>query len=93
MACVEQPVSESPRGLPLATRLPNGLGQNGGRVDSTQLDWLRPSSPTLPLEELRQRLRDDGYIFVKGLIPREDVLDAREKWVWFYPSSQGTDNV
>ncbi|OOF98321.1 hypothetical protein ASPCADRAFT_205563 [Aspergillus carbonarius ITEM 5010] len=87
MACVEQPVSESPRGLPLATRLPNGLGQNGGRVDSTQLDWLRPSSPTLPLEELRQRLRDDGYIFVKGLIPREDVLDARENYFKAYANT------
>jgi phytanoyl-CoA hydroxylase len=31
------------------------------------------------MEEMRQRLGQDGYLFVKGLIPREDVLDEREK--------------
>jgi hypothetical protein len=33
------------------------------------------------MEEMRQRLEQDGYLFVKGLIPREDVLDEREKYV------------
>lgn len=76
MAAVATPL---PSQSPLSTLLPDGLGQNGGRVSLSHLNRLRPSSASLPLDELRQRLQQDGYLFVKGLIPRNDVLDAREK--------------
>ena len=29
--------------------------------------------------KLRKRLRDDGYLFLKGIIPQKDVLDVRQK--------------
>ncbi|HEX5077724.1 MAG TPA: phytanoyl-CoA dioxygenase family protein [Geminicoccaceae bacterium] len=32
-------------------------------------------------EAIAQRLREDGYLCVKGLLPREDVLRVREKFV------------
>lgn len=62
-----------------SVHLPDGLGQNGGRVDLPQLGLLRPTLSDVPVEEMRRRLEEDGYLFVKGVIPREDVLDAREK--------------
>lgn len=65
----------------LETHLPEGLGQNGGRVSTDHIGLLRPTPASLPMEEMRQRLKQDGYLFVKGLIPREDVLGAREKCV------------
>ncbi|EPS32186.1 hypothetical protein PDE_07146 [Penicillium oxalicum 114-2] len=41
---------------------------------------LRPSDPNLPLEELRRRYREDGYLFLKQILPREDVLAARHAY-------------
>ncbi|PLB46074.1 hypothetical protein P170DRAFT_449619 [Aspergillus steynii IBT 23096] len=64
--------------------LPESLGQNGGRVDRSQLGLLRPTPCDLPVEEMRRRLEEDGYLFVKGVIPREDVLDARENYFQAY---------
>jgi len=49
---------------------------------------LRPSDPSLPLEELRARYNEDGYLFLKGLLPRADVLKAREAY-FSYLSSTG----
>jgi phytanoyl-CoA hydroxylase len=63
----------------LKDHLPEGLGQNGGRISTDHIGLLRPTPASLPMEEMRQRLEQDGYLFVKGLIPREDVLDEREK--------------
>ncbi|KAJ5357385.1 hypothetical protein N7541_004543 [Penicillium brevicompactum] len=60
--------------------LPEGLGQNGGRISSEKIGFLRPTPKNLPVEQLRQRLKEDGYLFVKDVIPREDVLDARENY-------------
>lgn len=59
--------------------LPEGLGQNGGRVSTEHVGLLRPTPASLPVNEMRERLKQDGYLFVKGVIPREDVLDAREQ--------------
>lgn len=58
---------------------PDGLGQNGGRIPTERLGLLKPTDLSLSVNEMRQRLAQDGYLFVKGLIPREDVLDMRER--------------
>lgn len=31
------------------------------------------------MPEMRKRLEEDGYVFVKGLLPREDVLNVRRE--------------
>lgn len=41
---------------------------------------LRPSDPSLPLDELRKRYEEDGYLFLKQVLPRADVLEARNKY-------------
>jgi phytanoyl-CoA hydroxylase len=58
---------------------PNGFGQNGGRIDNTHIGLMWPTPATTPISEMRERLKADGYLFVKGLIPRKDVLQARER--------------
>lgn len=60
--------------------LPGGLGQNGGRIPADRIGFLKPTPASLSVEEMRQRLKQDGYLFVKGVIPREDVLDMRERY-------------
>jgi phytanoyl-CoA hydroxylase len=63
------------------------LHVNDGPLQPSEIARLTPSDPTLPLEELRSRLSEDGYLFLKGLLPRQDVLKAREKYFNFLAPS------
>ncbi|OQE38030.1 hypothetical protein PENCOP_c009G00365 [Penicillium coprophilum] len=58
----------------------NNLAVNDGPLTSENATLLRPSDPTLPLEELRSRYEQDGYLFLKQVLPREDVLAARDAY-------------
>ncbi|QDS67524.1 hypothetical protein FKW77_002300 [Venturia effusa] len=53
---------------------------NDGLLRPDQVGSLRESSPDIPLEELRHRFEEDGYVFLKGLLPREDVVKARQAY-------------
>ena len=53
---------------------------NDGRLAPEQYASLQPISLDAPTEEARRRYIEDGYLFVKGLLPREDVLKAREEY-------------
>lgn len=53
---------------------------NDGLLRPNQVGPMRESSPDLPTEELRRRYEQDGYVFLKGLLPREDVLQARKQY-------------
>lgn len=53
---------------------------NDGLLRPEQVDYLQPSYPHEPLDDLRRRFEQDGYLFLKGLLPREDVLTAREAY-------------
>lgn len=53
---------------------------NDGLLRPDQVSLLKESSPDMPMEELRRRYNEDGYVFLKGLLPREDVLKAREEY-------------
>jgi phytanoyl-CoA hydroxylase len=75
-ATVLSPLSQYPISLPL----PDNIQANQGRVPQPQLGWLRPTSADTPIEEMRRRLGEDDYLFVKGLIPRPDVLQMREHY-------------
>jgi phytanoyl-CoA hydroxylase len=66
-------------GIPL--NIPEGrLAVNDGPLLPENVNLLRPSDPALPLEELRKRYDDDGYLFLKHLLPRGNVLKARERY-------------
>ncbi|KAL1968627.1 hypothetical protein VTN77DRAFT_1453 [Rasamsonia byssochlamydoides] len=65
-------------GIPIETY--SRLAVNDGPLTAENVKLLRPSDPNEPLEELRKRYDEDGYLFLKGLLPREDVLRARERY-------------
>ncbi|KAJ5489313.1 hypothetical protein N7539_004203 [Penicillium diatomitis] len=56
------------------------IAVNDGPLNSENAALLRPSDLALPLEELRRRYHEDGYLFLKQIIPREDVLAARDSY-------------
>lgn len=53
---------------------------NDGLLRPDQVGQLKLSSADLSMDELRHRYKEDGYVFMKGLLPREDVLKAREEY-------------
>ncbi len=53
-----------------------------GKVLSTaanRMGWLKPSRPDEPFDTLVARFRQDGYLFMKGFLPREVVLEQRAR--------------
>ncbi|KAI0376773.1 hypothetical protein F5Y04DRAFT_265724 [Hypomontagnella monticulosa] len=68
--------------MPHATISPPStpLYVNDGLLGSEQVGYLNPSYPDEPLDDLRRRYERDGYLFLKSLLPREDVLKAREAY-------------
>ncbi len=50
---------------------------NDGPLEPSEISRLKPSEPKPPTrQELRQSLSDNGYLYLKGLLPREDVLQG-----------------
>jgi phytanoyl-CoA hydroxylase len=47
------------------------------------LKYLRETPRDTPLEEIRQRYQRDGYVLLKGLLPREDILKFRKQFFDF----------
>lgn len=60
-------------------RLPTLRSNQGNHVEATSTGWMQSVSTDTPAEEMRARYDRDGYLWVKNLIPREDVLDMREQ--------------
>lgn len=56
------------------------LHVNDGLLAPDDVLEMRQSFPTEPLSDLYSRYLSDGYLLVKGLLPREDVLAAREAY-------------
>ena len=73
MATTTAVLLEQPKGLPV-----KGIK---GTIEDQHMDRLRPMPKDTPLAELKARLSEDGYLFVKNLIPREDVLHVRSRYV------------
>ncbi|GME55417.1 putative phytanoyl- dioxygenase protein [Neofusicoccum parvum] len=53
---------------------------NDGPLKPAEIAPLKQSSPNEPIEDLRRKYEEDGYVFLKGLLPRDDVLKCREKY-------------
>lgn len=53
---------------------------NDGPLDPARVAQLTPTTLDTPLDEIRRRYNEDGYVFLKGLLPRADVLKARESY-------------
>lgn len=59
--------------------VPKLRSNHGREVEPVSISWMKESPATLSLRDLRSRLHEDGYILVKGLMTRKDVLDVREQ--------------
>ena len=61
---------------------PPVLSAGGHRLDPVdhRLSWMRDSSGLLgDVAALRQRMRDEGYLLLRGYLDRDDVLSARRE--------------
>ncbi len=56
------------------------LVSNGYALEMTQerLGWLEPTDPNLPMEELREKYRQRGYLWLKGFFERDVVLNFQQ---------------
>lgn len=74
------PHAELPHPATASTVAGVPLYVNDGLLTPSEVLPLHASRPDDPLEELRARYAADGYLLLRGLIPREDVLQAREAY-------------
>lgn len=58
------------------------LVSNGYTLATTpdRVGWLQPTDPTAPMTAIREQYREQGYVWLKGLIPRADVLNFRQRY-------------
>ncbi|KAH7073906.1 hypothetical protein BKA63DRAFT_515018 [Paraphoma chrysanthemicola] len=73
-----------PHAVPSEQDVPSFQGEklfvNDGLLGPNQVARLTVSSADMPMDEVRRRYNADGYVFLKGLLPKEDVLRAREEY-------------
>src|SRR5450432_2043380 len=55
------------------------LMSNGSPLatDPQRLGWLEPSDPTVSMSHLRAQYQAQGYLWLKGLLPRQEILAVR----------------
>ncbi|TVY47530.1 hypothetical protein LOCC1_G003702 [Lachnellula occidentalis] len=53
---------------------------NDGQLKPQNVDYLKPTTLDTPVEEIRRRYKEDGYVYMKGVLPREDILKVREEY-------------
>ncbi|KAK5680702.1 hypothetical protein LTR17_027541 [Elasticomyces elasticus] len=61
-------------------QLPKLRSNYGGYLDQSSVGWLKKTSADTSLDGMRMRFEEDGYLFTKGLVPREDILDVRQRY-------------
>jgi len=48
--------------------------------DPTRLGWLTPSNPTDPIDNLRDQFAEQGYLWLQGILDRDEVLAFRARY-------------
>lgn len=74
----------------LQTRMIEGpLLSNGYALEMSpeRLGWLTPTDAGLPLARIKEVYREQGYVWLKGFFPREDILAFRRH---FFAAFEGT---
>lgn len=67
-------------------------------MNQQNLGWLQPVyAGSTSLDDMREQFMDQGYLWVKGLVPRSDILDFRRKYFEFMKPTgvlkEGTDPI
>ncbi|KAL8698913.1 MAG: hypothetical protein Q9201_006313 [Fulgogasparrea decipioides] len=52
-------------------------------MHSSLAGWMRPTPFDSSLAEIRRHYQEDGYVWIKKVIPRKDVYDMREQYAAF----------
>lgn len=62
--------------------LEHTLISNGYVLDNApnRLGWLIPSDPAAPVASLREQYQAQGYLWLKGILNRREVLDFRRRY-------------
>ncbi|KAL8874031.1 MAG: hypothetical protein Q9174_000571 [Haloplaca sp. 1 TL-2023] len=60
--------------------VPTVHSSHGKEVNSSSVGWMHSIDLWTPLKEMRKRYYRDGYLWVKNLLPEEDVLAMRESY-------------
>ena len=62
--------------------LDHALTSNGYTLSSApnRLGWLMPSDPAASMSSLRAQFDEQGYLWLKGILDRADVLDFRRRY-------------
>ena len=81
------PTSDLYDSIPITAQGLPQLYVNDGLLDPSEIGHLKPSSPDLPLSVLHERYERDGYLFLKQVLPRSDVLKARQEYFKFLSPS------
>jgi hypothetical protein len=53
---------------------------NDGILPPESIGLLTPTTLDTPVSEMQRRYKEDGYLLVKNVLPREDVLRVRQKY-------------
>ena len=61
-------------------QLPNLRSNYGAQLPQDSVGWMQETPINTTMAEMQRRFREAGYIFVKGVLPRKDVLDVREAY-------------
>lgn len=61
-------------------QLPKLRSNYGEYLDESSVGRMKQTPIDTPMEEMRRRFEEDGYIWVKNVMPREDVNDMREAY-------------
>ena len=58
------------------------LTSNGYTLSSApnRLGWLCPTSANKPIHTLREQFREQGYLWLKGILDRDEVLSFRRRY-------------
>ena len=60
----------------------DALTSNGYALSTApnRLGWLTPSDPGASMKSLRAQFDEQGYLWLKGILDRDDVLDFRRRY-------------
>ncbi|KAM0699772.1 hypothetical protein Q7P36_000775 [Cladosporium allicinum] len=62
------------------SQLPKLRSNYGAYLQDANVGWMRSTPIDTPVDEMRRRFEEDGYVWVKNVMPREDVLDMRQSY-------------
>jgi len=71
---------EAPNVKYMDVHAPLHLKSSGGIIESPSIGRLRPTPIMTAMEEIRKRYDEEGYVWLKGLLPSSDVWNARREY-------------